>query len=136
MSVGFLDSNVLVYAFSDDPRSARAREFLEAGATIGVQSLNEFANVARKKLRMDWREIEAALDEIGMLCTVVAPITRELHRRGLELAERYRLAIYDGLIVAAALGARTDVLWSEDMHNGLIVEGRLEIVNPFAGVVF
>ena len=36
------------------------------------------------------------------------------------------------MIVAAALIAGCTTLWSEDMHDGLLVEGQLRIVNPFA----
>lgn len=54
-----------------------------------------------------------------------------LHKDGLRLARRYRLSVYDGMIVAAALTANCDILYSEDMHHGLIVDGRLQIVNPF-----
>ena len=50
MSGDFLDSNVLVYAFTDDPRAAAAQALLERGCAIGVQGLNEFANIARRKL--------------------------------------------------------------------------------------
>jgi predicted nucleic acid-binding protein len=54
-----------------------------------------------------------------------------VHDTGLALAERYGISIYDAMIVAAALRADCDTLWSEDMHNGLIIENRLRILNPF-----
>jgi predicted nucleic acid-binding protein len=34
------------------------------------------------------------------------------------------------MIVACALGSAA-LLWSEDMQHGLLVDGRLRIVNPF-----
>jgi predicted nucleic acid-binding protein len=37
------------------------------------------------------------------------------------------------MIVAAALLAGCDTLYTEDMHPGLVIENRLRIVNPFAG---
>ena len=49
MSGEFLDSNVLVYAFTTDPRAARAQELLERGCIVGVQGLNEFTNVAVRR---------------------------------------------------------------------------------------
>ena len=127
----FCDTNVLVYAFSRDPRAETARSLLETGAVIGVQCLNEFANVASTKLRMSWDELDAGLAELRRLCDVVAPVDLDLHERGLAIARRYRLGIFDGLIVAAALEADCDVLWSEDMQDGLVVDGRLTIRNPF-----
>ncbi len=55
-----------------------------------------------------------------------------LHLDALDLVERHNFAFYDALMVAAALRADSKVFFSEDMQDGLIVEGRLEIVNPFA----
>ena len=45
----FLDSNVLVYAFTTDPRAARAQGLLARGCTISVQGLNEFTNVGVRR---------------------------------------------------------------------------------------
>jgi predicted nucleic acid-binding protein len=50
----------------------------------------------------------------------------------LRTAERYRLSIYDSMIVAAALHAGCDRLWSEDLRHSLVLDGRLEVANPFA----
>jgi len=38
------------------------------------------------------------------------------------------------MIVAAALETSCNTLWSEDMQDGLLVEGRLRIVNPFKSI--
>jgi len=54
------------------------------------------------------------------------------HQKGLLLAERYGLSVWDSMIVAAALAADCDTLFSEDMHDGLMVDGSLTITNPFA----
>jgi predicted nucleic acid-binding protein len=131
MSGEFLDTNVLVYAFTDDPRNRRARDLLDQGCVIGVQVLNEFANVARRKLGMTWDETCEALAAIRELCTNVVPLVLELHDVAVVIARRHDLHIYDALAVAAALEAQCETLWSEDMHNGLLIDGRLRIVNPF-----
>ena len=34
-------------------------------------------------------------------------------------------------MIAAALKADSGTLWSEDMQDGMIVDGRLRIANPF-----
>lgn len=59
-------------------------------------------------------------------------LTISIHDLGLASAERHKLSVYDGMIVAAALPADCDILYSEDMHAGLLIDGRLTIVNPFA----
>ncbi len=127
----FLDTNVLVYAFSDDPRSARAEALLAKGCVSGVQALNEFANVARRKLAMEWREVREALDAIRALLASVAPLDLAVHLAGIEIAERHRLSVHDAMMIAAALRLRCTTFWSEDLQDGLVVEGRLTIRNPF-----
>jgi predicted nucleic acid-binding protein len=131
MSGNFFDSNVLLYATSPDRIKAdRVRVLLGSGGTISVQVLNEIAHVALRKFRMSWTDTKSFLSTISDLLTV-EPLTADTHATGLRLAERYGFAIYDSMIVAAALAAECDTLWSEDMQDGLMVEKRLRIVNPF-----
>ena len=61
----------------------------------------------------------------------VHPLTLATHQRGLALAERYQLALYDALIAAAAIEAGCDTLCSEDFQTGQVLDGRLTIHNPF-----
>jgi predicted nucleic acid-binding protein len=131
MPSDFLDSNVLVYAFTDDPRTATARTLLARGCTIGVQGLNEFVNVARRKLAHSWDEIRAALAVIRDLSPIVVPIDLDTHEAALRLAERYGFAMFDALMVATASKAGCTTLWSEDMQDGMLIDGKLRIANPF-----
>jgi predicted nucleic acid-binding protein len=93
--------------------------------------LNEFANAGRRKLGLSWAVIRDILGEYRTNFTVV-PVTLETHERGLALAERYQVNVYDGMIAAAALLAGCTTLFSEDMHDGLVIDG-LTIRNPYAG---
>ena len=129
----FLDTNVLVYAFTEDRRTPRAEALLGSGCSTSVQALIEFANVARRKLGFGWVEIGDALRSIRVLCKAIVPLDLTVHEDGLRLAQRYRLSVFDGLMTAAALRCGCDTLWSEDMHHGLVVDGKLRIENPFAG---
>ncbi len=132
MPRGFLDTNVLVYAFTDDDRTSKAEVLLGSGCVTGVQALNEFANVARRKLGLDWDEVGDALRSIRTLCHSVVPMDLDVHADGLRIAQGHRLSVFDSLMVAAALRSGCDTLWSEDMHDGLVVDGRLRVRNPFA----
>lgn len=131
MSVAFFDTNILIYALGVDDKAIRARSLLADGGFISVQSLNEFATVTRRKLRYDWPAIHEALAALRVLCPHIVPLTDAIHRDGLRIAERYRLSIYDSMIVTAALSAGCDRLWSEDLQHGLVVDARLEVANPF-----
>jgi predicted nucleic acid-binding protein len=130
----FLDSNVLVYAFTDDTRAAAAQALLERGCTISVQGVNEFANVARRKLGKSWQEIRSDIAALRVICPVIVPIDLDTHDTGLRLAERHGFAMFDALMVAAALQAGSSTLWSEDMQNGMIVDGRLRIADLFSEI--
>ena len=127
----FLDTNIILYAFTDDPRSMVAETLLSRGADLSVQVLNEFTNVARRKLAFDWKQVEQALQAIRLLARTIHPVDLDTHSGALDLAQRYKLSFYDALILSSALKARCDVLHSEDMQDGLLVEGRLRIENPF-----
>ena len=54
-----------------------------------------------------------------------------LHNEGRKLAERYGYRIYDSMIIAAALIADCDTLWSEDLQHGQLINDTLTIRNPF-----
>lgn len=127
----FLDTTILIYSLAEaDEKAVVAEEILSRGGTLSVQVLNEFAAVARKKLRLSWNEIRQALEAITALCEPPAPITLETHQAALGIAEQYKFHMYDSLILASALESGCSVLLSEDMQHGQIV-GELTISNPF-----
>ena len=131
MASSFLDTNVLVYLASADPEKAdRAETVVAAGGAISVQVLNELANVARRKMNLTWPETRNLLTSLRALLAV-HPVTLNTHEAGLRLAERYNLALYDAMIAAAAIEAGCDTLLTEDMHDGMDIDGMLRIVNPF-----
>jgi predicted nucleic acid-binding protein len=133
MPGSFIDTNVLVYLASTERAKAdRAEAIVSLGGVISVQILNELANIARRKMRMDWRETRDFLSAVRGLLTV-QPVTVETHEAGLAFAERYKLSVYDGMIVAAAFQAGCDVVWSEDMQDGMVLGEGLRIANPFRG---
>jgi predicted nucleic acid-binding protein len=127
----FLDTNILVYAFSRDPRAEVAEKLLAKGCVISVQGLNEFINVAKRKLGMRWPEVRQALASIRTLCPTILTVDVETHVDAVAHAERYGLGIFDALMIAAAVKAGCKTLWSEDMQDGMVIKGVLRIANPF-----
>jgi predicted nucleic acid-binding protein len=131
MAADFIDTNVLLYQVSTDPdKATRTEALVREGGTISVQVLNELANVARRKMGLAWAEVRSLINTVRALLDVV-PLDTGIHEMGLRLCERYGFSVYDGMIVAAAIHSGCDVLWSEDMQDGLRVEGALTIRNPF-----
>lgn len=126
----FLDSNILLYAVSDGPQARAAQNAARASQVISVQVLNEFTNVARRKLGRGIDEIRSTA--AGFTAAFeVRPITLEMYDGALNIAQRYGFGFYDALIVAAALDAQCDVLYTEDLQHEQVIEDRLRIVNPF-----
>jgi predicted nucleic acid-binding protein len=123
-------TNVLVYTATSDARKQRAVECLGRSGWVSVQVLNEFIHVARRKLRHDWPQIELALGLLRASLDDVVPVTLNTHIGAVSLAREHGLSFYDALIVAAAVEAGCDTLYSEDMQHGRTIGG-LTIVNPF-----
>jgi predicted nucleic acid-binding protein len=128
----FLDTNIIVYAFSsNDSRNGKAEALLEAGGIISVQVLNEFVSVSRRKQRRNWNEVYDALGVLKILLEPPQPLTLELHEAAITIARNHGFSIYDSLIIAAALRAECPLLYSEDFQHGLTI-GSLTVRNPFA----
>jgi predicted nucleic acid-binding protein len=131
MSAEFADTNVVLYLLEDGPKAERAEEILGQGPRISVQVLNEAMVNCRRKAGLSWEDTGAFLEGIKSLCPV-EDLTIQTHQVGRALAEKYQLSVYDAMIVSAALLAGCTTLWTEDMHDGLLVEDRLRVLNPFA----
>lgn len=128
----FLDTNVLLYSVAEDePRTEIAEGLLAAGGVVSVQVLNEFVATAHRKLAMSWDEISEATSAIRALCPTPLAVTVDTHDDARRLAQRYGFHFYDALVIASALGAGCETLYTEDMQDGQVIDDRLTIRNPF-----
>ena len=138
MSASFLDSNVLIYMFDEAApekqevaRGRVAQALVANDAVISFQVVQETLNTITRKIRVPLTADQAAL----FLAETLVPLwqvnpSTELYRKGLEIHARYRYGFYDSLIVAAALEAGCQRLYSEDFQHGQQI-GPLTIENPF-----
>jgi predicted nucleic acid-binding protein len=129
----FLDSNVLIYGYSEaEPEKQRiARELSDAdGAYVSTQVLSEVGSVLIRKFGFAVGEARSRVASIAAGCDVVT-VTPELVLDAFRIAERYRVGLYDAQIIAAALACGARRLFTEDLHHGLVIDG-LELVSPFA----
>ena len=134
----FLDTNVFVYSMdkSSPAKQKRAIQLVrEATATgkgiVSYQVVQEFFCVALR----GFADVMSVAEAEHYLATVFRPMlavqsSQALVADALRLYERYRLSWYNSLIVAAALEAQCDMLYSEDMRHGQTF-GDLRIENPF-----
>ncbi len=135
----FLDTNILIYDLeAKDPlkqpiATGLLQEALRKGTgLISFQVVQECLNVAIQKARQPLTLVEAE----RYLNTVLSPLcgvhaSTGLYQKALILKERWRYSFYDSLIIAAALSASCDTLYTEDLQHGQIIEG-LKIINPFS----
>lgn len=129
----FFDTNILIYAVSEDPRRDLAQETLSRGGIVSVQVLNECVNVLRRKLRLPWPKVEEVMTRLGPAFEEIRPMTRTTHAAAIGIARDHGLSFCDALIVAAAKEAHCITLFSEDLQHGWRL-GSLTVQNPFLGL--
>ena len=130
----FLDTNILVYLHSEDDNEKRdiAKKVLnDYDCITNIQALNEISNVWFKKQAWDGAKIEKHLDNIEQVCDDVLPVDRVTINKALAIKDRYGFAFFDCLMISSALEGDCQILFSEDMSDGQIINKTLKIVNPF-----
>ncbi len=132
----FIDTNVLVYAEASDApekqQSALAllKQLYESGTgVLSTQVLQEYCNVAIKKLKLPIAHIRAQIDMYEQF--QVVQVTPAIIRAALDMNQTRSVAFYDAIIIACAQTAGCNVLFSEDMNTGEVIAG-VRLQNPFA----
>jgi len=129
----FLDSNILVYCYSTTEvvKQATARSLmLLDNVFISTQVLNETANVLHKKYTIPWLQLADLIADFENNF-LIHNLTAANTKTACLIAQRYMFSLYDSLIISAALDCNCSILYSEDMTDGLLIDGKLKIANPF-----
>jgi len=129
----FVDSNVVVYAYSRTEKDKRVRAsdvLTNYDCVVSTQVLNEYCNVCIKKNFISITDIQKDINEILSNCGfyIVNEVTIN---KALFVKNRYGFSYYDSLVVASALECECSILFSEDMQHNQMIENTLKIVNPF-----
>jgi predicted nucleic acid-binding protein len=127
----FIDSNVILYLYADEKKRKKiVMSLLTSDYIISTQVVSENVNVCLKKLKLTREEAYAhgknLLDTFRIVNIYPSTITSAF-----SLSIKYGFSYWDSLIVAAALENDCEILFSEDMQDGLLVEGKLKLKNPF-----
>lgn len=127
----FSDTNIVLYTIGQDARKAKiARELVSLCPLVSAQVINESISVCLRKFGFTKERAYAFADSI-MRFVDVLPVDEITIRKSSEIAIRHQLSNWDALIVAAALLANCDTLYSEDFQHGQVFETQLTVVNPF-----
>lgn len=130
----FVDTNILVYAHDAraDQRHRQAQQRLRELAAgpiapaISAQVLHElYVNLVRLGAAPKAaREVVTAYTEWEVISNDAL-----LACEGMTCAERWKISLWDALILAAAKRAGATILWSEDLNEGQDYDG-VVVVNP------
>ncbi len=131
----FIDTNVLIYAYTEKEieKQNTALKILYSNRkniVISTQIVNEFSSVLIRKYKVKPDILFPRVKEFFTLFNV-ALIHYSTIEKAFNLIQKYNFSYYDSLIVSSALENKCSVLYSEDMHHGIVVENKLKIINPF-----
>ena len=129
----FIDTNIFIYIQrTDNPLKKQiAEKAIHCfDCVASTQVLNEISNVFTKKYPMPVEKIERLLNNIAENAEVIT-VSETLIRQALHVHDRYQIPYFDSLMIVAALYAHCAYLISEDMQDGLLIDGKLKIVNVF-----
>ncbi len=129
----FLDTNILIYTFSEDEPDKRAvsnKILLEENCLISTQVINELSNILYKKFNLGYRDALNVVDEVLTMVNITQ-VNIETIKKAHFIKHKYKYSYYDSLIVSTALENRCEVLYSEDMQHNQIIENKTVIINPF-----
>lgn len=134
----FVDTSVLVYAMdaSAGGKHTVAERLLERlwqsrTGCLSVQVVQEFFVTVTRKLPQPLSVSQAA-ERIREFATwkVYAPKVSDV-LAAISMQQESHIGFWDAMIVQAASRSGCDVLWSEDLNDGQVVQG-VRIRNPFA----
>ena len=133
----FLDTNVLLYGVDDQDlvKRDRARAWIAACWTrrcgrISAQVLNDFYVNARRKFPSAVSAGDARAEVRSYQHWQPWTIDQPTVEIAWAVESRYGLHYWDALMVAAAQQQGCEVLLTEDLQHGQIIDG-LRVQNPF-----
>ncbi len=132
----FIDTNVLVYAYSEtEPEKKQIALQLLADRSIcmSTQVINEFVWIMSSKYRVDMKLLSDVAKNLFLMYRMDTVDDKTI-TAAIDLSVRYRLAYWDSLIVSSALRLNCPTLYSEDLQHGQVFENHLTITNPFLSI--
>ena len=127
-SIAFIDTNIWLYALLDTgetEKSSRAKELLaQIEPILSLQVINEICVNLIKKAGFTEEQISQLIEAIYEKYPVVE-MDENILLTASQLRQEYALSFWDSMIAA-----NVEILYSEDMQNGLTIRGNLEIKNP------
>jgi predicted nucleic acid-binding protein len=129
----FIDTNIFVYIQrTDDPakREISTKIVDNYECVASTQVLNEFCNIFTRKYPVPIADLEHIINAIINTCDISLISTKTI-KKSFNLHKQYRYSYYLRLMIASALENNCEYLFTEDLQDGQLIDGRLEIVDIF-----
>ena len=136
----FVDTNVLLYAISQDPaerdKAARANDILAAGDIgLSVQVLQEFYVQSTRPSRPDAITHRQAAGLVEAWCRFPVQVTSvDVMAAALATCDRFGISYWDAAILEAGRALGCSRVLSEDLDDGTDYDG-IRVEDPFRPVV-
>lgn len=127
----FADSNIFLYLLDKDlTKKQVAAQVLALQPFISPQVVFENLNVAIKKFGLSRQQAVEHAQMLLQFCTLLLDSEATLEK-AFDLLQRHQLQVFDSRILASAMTAKCEILYSEDFQHEQIFEETLTIINPF-----
>ena len=129
----FIDTNILIYAYSETEPEKKDRilTILETNhIVISTQVINEFIWVMNKKHDIDLQLLKVLSDKFWQIFDV-ALLNKSSIDRAIDIATQYKFSYWDSLIISSALEKQCGILYTEDLQHKIVIDEKINIINPF-----
>ena len=141
----FLDTNIFIYALTEPKEKNKKADlpkwivalklltklFNENNIVVSVQVLNELHFNMIGKFKLDDELVTQTIEENVFAVASVENLTVQIYAKAFQVRQTYNVSYWDSLVVASALESGCTTLYSEDMHDNLVIENSLTVINPF-----
>jgi predicted nucleic acid-binding protein len=129
----FMDTNILLYAYSDTEieRKETALSLLEQEKVyFSTQVINEFIWIMNRKFNVNMNSLKLISEGIFEMYKVVL-IDKASITTATDISSKYKFSYWDSLMIASAIASNCNILYTEDLQHGQVIENRLTVINPF-----
>jgi predicted nucleic acid-binding protein len=130
----FVDSNIWLYLFLQDNNEKYklvedffTKNNINSTFIITYQIINEVSNILLKNGYTETK-IKENVEYMFKICTI-QNFTFDIILLASSMREKYSLSFWDSIVVGSALFSGCNILVSEDMQDGLIINNTLLIKN-------
>ncbi|MEQ8171618.1 MAG: PIN domain-containing protein [Candidatus Eremiobacterota bacterium] len=129
----FLDTNILIYAYSISELNKKNKsiELLNhKNIILSTQVINEFVWIMSRKYNVDLIKLDMIVKTLFDTYRIVL-IDKQVIELAIKLSIKYNFSYWDGLILSASLVNECNIIYTEDLQHGQIIDKNLTILNPF-----